>query len=89
MSEAKQAESHDWTSGITRLEGIGTPRFVVVEEKKGVPTRVVAVYRDPAVGATAIAYLEPPGQGDSAMNELAADPDAMARWQRWRPILDR
>ncbi len=87
MSEAKQAASHDWTAEITRLEGIDTPRFVVVEEKNGVPTRVVAVFDDPAVGATAIAYLKPPGRGNEAMNELATDPDAMTRWQRWQEIL--
>lgn len=87
MSEAKQAASHDWTSEITRLEGIDTPRFVVVEEKNGVATRVVAVFRDPAVGATAIAYLKPPGRDNGAMNELATDSDAMTRWQRWQEVL--
>jgi hypothetical protein len=87
MAAAKQAALHDWTAEITRLEGIGAPRFVVVEQKQGVPTRVVAVYRDSAVDATAIAYLEPPSRGHPGMNELATDPDAMTRWQRWQGIL--
>jgi hypothetical protein len=87
MSEVKQAASYDWTAEITRLEGIGAPRFVVVEEKSGVPTRVVAVFGDPALGATAIAYLKPPGSGSQAMNDLATDPDAMMRWQQWQQIL--
>jgi hypothetical protein len=87
MSETKQAASHDWTAAIGRLEGIGDPRFVVVEEKRGMPTRVVAVYHDPAVAATAIAYLKPPGSGDGALLDLANDPEAMMRWQRWRMIL--
>ena len=87
MSEVKQAASYDWTAEITRLEGIGAPRFVVVEEKSGVPTRVVAVFGDPALGATAIAYLKQPGSGSKAMNDLATDPDAMMRWQQWQQIL--
>lgn len=87
MAEAKQAATYDWTEAITRLEGIGAPRFVVVEEKDRVPTRVVAVFDDPALGATAIAYLKGPGAGHAAMNELATDPDAMMLWQRWQQIL--
>jgi hypothetical protein len=86
-SQAKEAAFHDWTADTTRLEGIGEPRFVIVEEKQGVPMRVVAVYRDPALGATAIAYPAPPGRRNSGMDELATDPDAMVRWQRWQEIL--
>jgi hypothetical protein len=88
-SESKQAAFHDWTSDTTRLEGIGDPRFVVVEEKQGIPTRVIAVYRDPAVGATAIAYLPPAVNRNPAMEELQMDPEALMRWTQWQQFLNR
>jgi len=87
-AEARQAGLRDWTSEITRLEGISDPRFVIVEEKQNVPTRVVAIYRDTWLGATAIAYLEPAVRRPSAADELANDPDALLRWQRWQGILN-
>lgn len=89
MAEAKQAELHDWTGEITAMEGVSAPRFVVVEEKQGVPTRVVAVFRDTLLDATAIAYLESSTGRNAGMEELARDPDAMMRWQRFQEILNR
>lgn len=89
MAEARQAGLYDWTEPITSLEGISAPRFVVVEEKQGVPTRVVAVYRDTLLDATAIAYLESPTGRSTGMEELAKDPDAMMRWQRFQQVLNR
>jgi len=89
MAEAKQAEFHDWTGEITDMEGVSAPRFVVLEEKQGVPTRVVAVYRDTLLDATAIAYLESPTSHRSGMEELARDPEAMMRWQRFQQVLNR
>jgi hypothetical protein len=63
MMASAQAQGVDWTSGIEGVEGVVAPRYVVLGEAgpQKVPSRVVAVYRDEALGATAIAYrLIPP-----------------------------
>ena len=63
MMEADQAKNVDWTRGIEGVEGVQSPRYVVLEETgpQKSPSRVVAVYRDEALGATAVAFrLVPP-----------------------------
>lgn len=58
MQAGAQARQVDWTHDIEGVEGIQAPRFVVLEVTgpRKLPTRVVAVYRDEALGATAVAY---------------------------------
>ena len=62
MQASAQAMNTKWTTGIEGVDGIVAPRYVVLEESpQKLPTRVVAVYRDEALGATAVAYrLAPP-----------------------------
>jgi len=63
LMESDQAKHVDWTRGIEGEEGVQAPRYVVLEEAgpQKLPSRVVAVYRDEALGATAIAFrLVPP-----------------------------
>lgn len=63
MMESAQAQNVDWTAGIEGVEGVSSPRYVVLEEAgpQKVPSRVVSVYRDEALGATAVAFrLLPP-----------------------------
>jgi hypothetical protein len=63
LMDSAQAQSVDWTSGIEGAEGVVAPRYVVLGEAgpQKVPSRVVAIYRDDALGATAIAFrLLPP-----------------------------
>lgn len=58
MQAGAQAQQVDWTHDIEGVEGIAAPRFVVLEAAgpRKLPTKVVAVYRDEALGATAVAY---------------------------------
>ncbi len=63
LMASSQAQSVDWTSGIEGVEGVLSPRYVVLAEAgpQKAPSRVVAVYRDEALGATAVAFrLLPP-----------------------------
>lgn len=57
LMDSAQAQHVDWTHGIEGVEGILAPRYVVLEETgpQKLPSRVVAVYRDQALGATAVA----------------------------------
>lgn len=57
VMDSAQAQHVDWTHGIEGVEGILAPRYVVLEEAgpQKLPSRVVAVYRDQALGATAVA----------------------------------
>jgi hypothetical protein len=63
LMESAQVQHVDWTLGIEGVEGILAPRYVVLGEvgPDKQPSRVVAVYRDEALGATALAIrLMPP-----------------------------
>ncbi len=58
MQESAQAMNMSWTTGIEGVDGIVAPRYVILEESgpQKLPTKVVAVYRDEALGTTAVAY---------------------------------
>ena len=61
IGQAEQARQTDWGKGIEGEAGIAAPRYAVLEEAgRGVPVRVVAVYRDEALGGTAIAFRSMP-----------------------------
>lgn len=67
LGQSEQARQTDWAKGIDGEAGISAARFVVLAEAGGqrTPTRVLAVYRDEAFGATALAFRwmpEVPGQ---------------------------
>lgn len=65
MGRSEQARQTDWAKGIDGEAGISSARYVVLAEAGGTPTRVLAVYRDEAFGATALAFRsvpEAPGQ---------------------------
>jgi len=63
LMESAQTQHVDWTKDIEGVEGILAPRYVVLEEvgPDKQPSRVLAVYRDEALGGTALAFrLLPP-----------------------------
>lgn len=67
LGQSEQARQTDWGKGIEGEAGIQAPRYAVLEEAgPNIPVRVVAAYRDEALGATAIAIRSLPrlpGQG--------------------------
>ena len=58
LGQSEQAKQTDWGKGIEGEAGIGAPRYVVLAEagSQRIPTQVLAVYRDEAFGATALAF---------------------------------
>ena len=62
LGQSEQARQTDWEKGIEGVAGIAAPRYMVMAEAgpKRIPTQVLAVYRDEAFGATAIAFRSVP-----------------------------
>ncbi|MBI4913710.1 MAG: hypothetical protein HY823_13320 [Acidobacteria bacterium] len=77
MQTRAQAQNVDWTRGIEGAEGVANVRYVVLEEtSQKLPVKVVAVFRDEALGATGLAYHLTPQSPGYAMAAKGGKVDA-------------
>jgi hypothetical protein len=92
MTARLAAADKDWTSALSSEEGVRSPRFVPIEEP-GFP-RVMVLFHDELVGATAVVFLEVPTASERAMMKLAgsareADVESLRRWMEATQLLAR
>lgn len=89
LTEGMAGASVDWTDGIEGREGVLEPRYVVLAEAsalgKSIPERVVAVFRDEAMGATAMIFRKAPQAPAPAVD--ASTEEGVARMLRTQQIL--
>jgi hypothetical protein len=64
LSAGATAAGIDWTDGIAGREGMLEPRYVVLAEDElfgqPIPSRVVAIFQDEAMGATSLIFRSKP-----------------------------
>lgn len=75
LGEAEQARQTEWGKGIEGEAGITGTRYLVLEEAgpQRIPVRVLAVYRDEALGATALAFRSMPRHLGQALAHAKED----------------
>jgi hypothetical protein len=69
MTAKMAGAEKDWTSALSSEEGVRSPRFVPIDEPAF--PRVMVLFHDELVGATAVVFLEVPTAGQRAMVKLA------------------
>lgn len=78
----------DWTDGIAGREGMLEPRYVVLAEGdlmgQPIPSRVVAIFRDEAMGATGLIFRSKPAT--AASSDLTT-PEGVAAFMRVQEVL--
>jgi len=67
------ASGYDWGTNIEGRQGVDNPRYIILDEGnimgKRVPSKVVVVFKDQILGATAIAFPRPPKSPEIDMDD--------------------